>query len=106
MACTLKFMPSFTVLIAGYWLVEVPEDRRKETEKELQDKFLAEYLPKLSADQPAIKGKLDHTMCTSYKRRSEWADYSQAIKDKSYPRTDFAPSFARNFESTRMHIQQ
>lgn len=104
--CSMRFMPSWTTLYAGQYLMDYDDSKRSETNEAIKQKFLAEYLPKLPADQPGIKGKLDVTNCNGFQSRSEWAAFSAGIKERRHPRTDFVPSFAKGYVSSKEHIDR
>lgn len=100
---TKKYGPDET-MVAGYWLVNVPEDKRKETEEALKEKFLAEYLPVAPSEKPV--GQFKRALCTSFKSRGEWAGFVQWVKERRHFRTDFQPSFSQGFVSSREHIDR
>jgi hypothetical protein len=104
--CQMKFMPGFTVLYAGQYLMDYDDSKRSETNEAIKNKFLAEYLPKLAADQPGIKGKLDHTNCNGFRSRGEWAAFSEGVKQRRNPRTEFVPTFAKGYVSSKEHIDR
>ena len=100
--------------VGGYWLVDVPADARKETEARLRAKWLEEYVGRIPSEFPGtvaakqFNGDYD-ARCTSYKSRGEWASYAAHVKEPVTStrvlRSDFVPSFAQGWVSTREHAR-
>ena len=110
MACYLEFrndkeMYPQKTIVAGSWLVDVPADRRSETEEALKEKFLSEYLPIAPSEKPDV-GVFKRALCNTFESRGEWAGFVQWIKEGRHFRTDFVPSFSKGFVSSREHIDR
>lgn len=103
-----------TIAVGGYWLIDVPADARRETENRLRDVWVNEYVSRIPSEFP---GKIADTQngtgydarCGSYESRGEWASYAAHVKEPitstSTLRSDFVPSFAEAWVSTREHAR-
>lgn len=100
------------IALGGYWLIDVPEGTRKETVDRLKAQWLDEYLDRIPAEFPGfvarvVNGQVYDARCGSYSSRSDWAAYAAHVKEpvtsQGVFRSDFVPSFAEAWVSTREH---
>lgn len=102
------------VALGGYWLIDVPEGTRKETVDRLKAQWLDEYLDRIPAEFPGfvprmVNGEVYDARCGSYYDRSDWPAYAAHVKEpvtsQGVFRSDFVPSFAEAWISTREHAR-
>lgn len=102
------------IAVGGYWLIDVPADARAETEKRLRDVWVDEYVSRIPSEFPgkiadSQSGSGYDARCTSYKSRGEWSSFvahvKQPVTSTSVLRSDFVPSFAQGWVSTREHAR-
>jgi len=102
------------IALGGYWLIDVPEGTRKETVDRLKAKWLGEYLDRIPAEFPGfvprmVNGEVYDARCGSYYDRSDWPAYAAHVKEpvtsQGVFRSDFVPSFAEAWISTREHAR-
>jgi hypothetical protein len=102
------------IAVGGYWLIEVPDGTRKETEDRLRGEWLGEYVNRIPSEFPGFvaqktNGAVSDARCTSYESRSEWAAFVAHVKEpvssQSVFRSDYVPSFAEAWVSTREHAR-
>jgi hypothetical protein len=102
------------IALGGYWLIDVPEGTRKETVDRLKAQWLKEYLNRIPAEFPGFvprmaNGEVYDARCGSYYDRSDWPAYAAHVKEpvtsQGVFRSDFVPSFAEAWISTREHAR-
>ncbi|MGN6155317.1 MAG: hypothetical protein ACTHN4_06250 [Sphingomicrobium sp.] len=102
------------IALGGYWLIDVPEGTRKETVDRLKAQWLDEYLDRIPAEFPGfvarmVNGQVSDARCGSYSSRSDWAAFASHIREpvtsQTVFRSDFVPSFAEAWISTREHAR-
>jgi hypothetical protein len=102
------------IALGGYWLIDVPEGTRTETVDRLKAQWLDEYLDRIPTEFPGfvprtVNGQVYDARCGSYYDRSDWAAYTAHVKEpvtsQSVFRSDFVPSFAEAWISTREHAR-
>jgi hypothetical protein len=102
------------IALGGYWLIDVPEGTRTETVDRLKAQWLDEYLDRIPTEFPGflprtVNGQVYDARCGSYYDRSDWAAYAAHVKEpvtsQSVFRSDFVPSFAEAWISTREHAR-
>lgn len=102
------------IALGGYWLIDVPEGTRSETLNRLKAQWLEEYLDRIPAEFPGfvprmVNGEVSDARCGSYYSRSDFPAYGAHIKEpvtsQSVFRSDFVPSFAEAWISTREHAR-
>jgi pyruvate/2-oxoglutarate dehydrogenase complex dihydrolipoamide acyltransferase (E2) component len=102
------------IALGGYWLIDVPEGTRKETLDRLKAQWLKEYLNRIPAEFPGFvprmaNGEVYDARCGSYYDRSDWPAYAAHVKEpvtsQGVFRSDFVPSFAEAWISTREHAR-
>jgi hypothetical protein len=102
------------IALGGYWLIDVPEGTRTETVNRLKDQWLDEYLDRIPTEFPGFvprmaNGQVYDARCGSYYDRSDWPAYAAHVKEpvtsQSVFRSDFVPSFAEAWISTREHAR-
>jgi hypothetical protein len=102
------------IALGGYWLIDVPEGTRSETLNRLKAQWLNEYLDRIATEFPGFvartqNGAVSDARCGSYYSRSDFPAYGAHIKEpvtsQSVFRSDFVPSFAEAWISTREHAR-
>lgn len=102
------------IALGGYWLIDVPEGTRSETEKRLRDQWVDEYVSRIPSEFPGKiadpqNGSGYDARCGSYESRGEWSSYAAHVKEpvtsQGVLRSDFVPSFAEAWVSTREHAR-
>jgi hypothetical protein len=100
--------------LGGYWLIDVPEGTRTQTVDRLKAQWLDEYLDRIPTEFPGfvprmVNGQVYDARCGSYYDRSDWAAYAAHVKEpvtsQGVFRSDFVPSFAEAWISTREHAR-
>lgn len=102
------------IALGGYWLIDVPEGTRTQTVDRLKAQWLDEYLDRISTEFPGfvprtVNGQIYDARCGSYYDRSDWPAYAAHVREpvtsQSVFRSDFVPSFAEAWISTREHAR-
>ena len=102
------------IAVGGYWLIDVPDGTRKETEDRLKAQWLDEFVGRIPSEFPGFvadtyNGTVSDARCGSYSSRSEWAAFAAHVKEpvtyQGVLRSDFVPSFAEAWVSTREHAR-
>ncbi len=98
------------IALGGYWLIDVPEGTRSETLNRLKAQWLEEYLDRIPAEFPGfvprmVNGEVSDARCGSYYDRSDFpaygAHHKEPVTSQSVFRSDFVPSFAEAWISSR-----
>jgi len=102
------------IALGGYWLIDVPEGTRAETLNRLKAQWLEEYLDRIPAEFPGFvartqNGEVSDARCGSYYDRSDFpaygAHHKEPVTSQSVFRSDFVPSFAEAWISTREYAR-
>jgi len=102
------------IALGGYWLIDVPEGTRTETLNRLKAQWLDEYLGRIPAEFPGFvartqNGEVSDARCGSYYDRSDFpaygAHHKEPVTSQSVFRSDFVPSFAEAWISTREYAR-
>lgn len=102
------------IALGGYWLIDVPEGTRKETLDRLKGQWLNEYLDRIPAEFPGFvprmaNGEVYDARCGSYYDRSDFpaygAHHKEPVTSQGVFRSDFVPSFAEAWISTREYAR-
>ncbi len=102
------------IALGGYWLIDVPEGTRKETLDRLKAQWLDEYLDRIPAEFPGFvprmaNGEVYDARCGSYYDRSDFpaygAHHKEPVTSQGVFRSDFVPSFAEAWISTREYAR-
>jgi hypothetical protein len=119
MSCFIRLMDTGRgfnrpIALGGYWLIDVPDGTRKQTEDRLKAQWLDEYVQRIPSEFPGFiaetaNGGVSDARCTSYGSRSEWAAFVAHVKEpvtsQSVLRSDYVPTFAEAWVSTREHAR-
>ena len=102
------------IALGGYWLIDVPEGTRTETLNRLKAQWLDEYLDRIPREFPGFvartqNGEVSDARCGSYYSRSDFpaygAHHKEPVTSQSVFRSDFVPSFAEAWISTREYAR-
>jgi hypothetical protein len=102
------------IALGGYWLIDVPEGTRTETLNRLKAQWLDEYLDRIPAEFPGFvprmaNGEVYDARCGSYYDRSDFpaygAHHKEPVTSQGVFRSDFVPSFAEAWISTREYAR-
>jgi hypothetical protein len=102
------------IALGGYWLIDVPEGTRTETLNRLKAQWLDEYLDRIPAEFPGfvpriVNGQVYDARCGSYYDRSDFpaygAHHKEPVTSQSVFRSDFVPSFAEAWISSREYAR-
>ena len=102
------------IALGGYWLIDVPEGTRSETLNRLKAQWLDEYVDRIPAEFPGFvartqNGEVSDARCGSYYSRSDFpaygAHHKEPVTSQNVFRSDFVPSFAEAWISTREYAR-
>jgi hypothetical protein len=102
------------IALGGYWLIDVPEGTRTETLNRLKAQWLNEYLDRIPTEFPGFvprmaNGEVYDARCGSYYDRSDFpaygAHHKEPVSSQSVFRSDFVPSFAEAWISSREYAR-